>query len=71
MRWTGVMLSGAFASLAGVWRAADQHQLTDNMSNGRGYIALAAMIPYLLTIITLVGSMGRAKPPAAGRHFTP
>ena len=106
MRWSGVLLSGVLAGLAGVWLAADQHQFTDNMTNGRGYIALAAMIfgkwhpllaaaacllfgaaealqitlqgtdsgiptqllqmlPYLLTIITLVGFMGRATPPAA------
>jgi len=106
MRWAGVMLSGALAGLAGVWLAADQHQFTDQMSGGRGYIALAAMIfgkwkplpataacllfgaaealqitlqgtqsgiptqflqmlPYVLTIVTLVGFMGRARPPAA------
>jgi len=106
MRWYGVLLSGLLAGLAGVWLAADQHQFTDNMTNGRGYIALAAMIvgkwnpylaavaclifgaaesaqitlagqgtaiptqflqmlPYLLTIIAVVGFMGRATPPAA------
>ena len=106
MRWYGVLLSGALAGLAGVWLAADQHQFTDNMTNGRGYIALAAMIvgrwnpalaagacllfgaaeavqitlagqgsgipsqflqmlPYVLTIVAVVGFMGRSKPPAA------
>ena len=111
MRWWGVLLSGALAGLAGVWLASDQHQFTDNMTNGRGYIALAAMIfgrwhpllaavacllfgaaealqitlqgsgsgiptqllqtlPYVLTIVTLVGFMGRATPPAAiGRPY--
>lgn len=111
LRWTGVLLSGALAGLAGVWLASDQHQFTDNMSNGRGYIALAALIfgkwrplhgaaacllfgaaealqitlqgtgsgiptqllqtlPYVLTIVTLVGFMGRATPPAAvGRPY--
>jgi len=44
MRLTGVLLSGLFAALAGVWLAAGQHQFTDGMSAGRGYIALAAMI---------------------------
>ena len=94
------------AGLAGVWLASDQHQFTDNMTGGRGYIALAAMIvgrwrpglaavacllfgaadavqmtlagagiaipsqflqmlPYVLTIVAVVGFMGRATPPAA------
>jgi simple sugar transport system permease protein len=106
MRWYGVLLSGLLAGLAGVWLAVDQHQFTDNMTNGRGYIALAAMIvgrwrpglaalacllfgaaeavqitlagqgiaiptqflqmlPYLLTIVAVVGFMGRSTPPAA------
>ncbi|MBI4704967.1 MAG: ABC transporter permease [Deltaproteobacteria bacterium] len=111
MRWAGVLLSGLLAGLAGVWLAADQHQFTDNMTGGRGYIALAAMIfgkwrpgyaagacllfgaaealqitlqgtgsgiptqllqmlPYVLTIVTLVGLVGRATPPAAaGKPF--
>ena len=107
MRWCGVLLSGVLAGLAGIWLAADQHQFTDSMTNGRGYIALAAMIvgqwrplraaaacllfglaealqitlqgqglgiptqflqmlPYVLTIVVVVGFMGRAKPPASG-----
>ena len=106
MRLYGVLLSGLLAGLAGVWLASDQHQFTDNMTGGRGYIALAAMIvgkwrpglaavacllfgaadaiqmtlggagiaipsqflqmlPYLLTIVAVVGFMGRARPPAA------
>jgi simple sugar transport system permease protein len=111
LRWAGVLLSGGLAGLAGVWLASDQHQFTDNMSNGRGFIALAAMIfgkwrplqgaaacllfgaaealqialqgtgsgiptqflqmlPYLLTVVALVGFMGRATPPAAvGRTY--
>ncbi len=44
LRTTGVLLSGLLAGLAGVWLAFDQHQFTDGMSGGRGYIALAAMI---------------------------
>lgn len=39
-----VLASGVLAGLAGAWLALDQHQFTDGMSNGRGYIALAAMI---------------------------
>ncbi|MDY0062856.1 MAG: ABC transporter permease [Myxococcota bacterium] len=111
IRWTGVLLSGLLGGLGGVWLASNQHQFTDNMSNGRGYIALAAVIfgrwhpayaalacllfgtaeavqillqgqghgvptqllqalPYLLTIVTVVGFMGRARPPAAlGKPF--
>ncbi len=43
-RTIGVLLSGAFGGLAGAWLALDQHNFTDGMSAGRGYIALAAMI---------------------------
>lgn len=39
-----VLGSGLLAGLAGVWLASDQHQFSDQMSGGRGYIALAAMI---------------------------
>lgn len=43
-RYIGVALSGMMAALGGAWLAMDQHQFTDGMSGGRGYIALAAMI---------------------------
>lgn len=43
-RFTGVLLGGAAASLGGVWLAADQGLFSSNMTNGRGYTALAAMI---------------------------
>jgi simple sugar transport system permease protein len=43
-RFLGVLLSGAFGGLGGVWLIMEQHSFTDGMSNGRGYIALAAMI---------------------------
>jgi len=43
-RTLGVLLSGAFAGLAGAWLASEQHSFTDGMTGGRGYIALAAMI---------------------------
>jgi len=44
IRYAGVLLSGAFAGLAGVYLATDQHQFTDSMTAGRGFIALAAVI---------------------------
>ena len=43
-RFGGVLLSGLFGGLAGTWLVMEQHSFTDGMSNGRGYIALAAMI---------------------------
>jgi simple sugar transport system permease protein len=43
-RTLGVLVSGAFAGLAGAWLASEQHSFTDGMTNGRGYIAIAAMI---------------------------
>ncbi len=44
VRWLAVLLSGVFASLGGVYLALDQHQFTDQMTAGRGFIALAAVI---------------------------
>lgn len=44
VRIVAVMLAGALAGLGGVWLAFDQHKFVDNMSGGRGYVALAAMI---------------------------
>ena len=44
VRASAVLLSGVLASLGGAWLAADQHQFTEGMSAGRGYIALAAVI---------------------------
>jgi len=44
LRASGVMLCGALAGLAGAWLASEQHCFTDNMTGGRGYIAIAAMI---------------------------
>lgn len=43
-RWAGVLLSGAFAAVAGAWLASEQRSFTDGMTAGRGYIAIAAMI---------------------------
>jgi simple sugar transport system permease protein len=44
LRTLGVLVSGALAGLAGAWLASEQHSFTDGMTNGRGYIAIAAMI---------------------------
>lgn len=44
VRWIAVAISGALASLGGVYLALDQHQFTDGMTAGRGFIALAAII---------------------------
>ncbi|MGH7713286.1 MAG: ABC transporter permease, partial [Gemmatimonadaceae bacterium] len=44
VRWAGVLLAGALTSLGGVFLALDQHQFTDGMTAGRGFIALAAVI---------------------------
>lgn len=44
VRWMAVALSGALAGLGGAYLALDQHQFTDSMTAGRGFIALAATI---------------------------
>ncbi len=44
LRWTGVLASGLLGGLGGAYLAFVQHSFTDQMSGGRGYIALAAMI---------------------------
>ena len=44
VRWTAVVASGGLAALGGCWLALDQHQFTDQMTAGRGFIALAAVI---------------------------
>ncbi len=44
-RYAGVMLSGAFAGMAGAYLAIEQaHLYFEGMTQGRGFIALAAMI---------------------------
>ncbi len=58
-RFAGVLLSGALGGLAGTWLVTEQHSFTDGMSNGRGYIALAAMIvgkwhPYKVALACLL-----------------
>ena len=44
LRLKGLILAGALASLGGAYLALDQHQFTDGMTAGRGFIALAAVI---------------------------
>jgi general nucleoside transport system permease protein len=44
LRYVAVAASGVLASLGGVYLALDQHQFTDQMTAGRGFIALAAVI---------------------------
>jgi len=44
IRTFAVVLSGAIAGLGGAWLAFDQRQFTHEMSAGRGFIALAAVI---------------------------
>jgi ABC-type uncharacterized transport system permease subunit len=44
VRYFAVTLSGILAGLGGVYLALDQHQFTDSMTAGRGFIALAAII---------------------------
>lgn len=44
VRYAAVAISGMLAAVGGAYLSLDQHQFTDGMSAGRGYIALAAMI---------------------------
>ena len=44
VRYAAVALSGMLAGLGGAYLALDQHQFTDGMTAGRGFIALAATI---------------------------
>jgi simple sugar transport system permease protein len=44
IRWKALAISGMLAGLGGVYLAMDQHQFTDGMTAGRGFIALAATI---------------------------
>ncbi|HUQ21304.1 MAG TPA: ABC transporter permease [Gemmatimonadaceae bacterium] len=44
VRYVAVAVSGMLAALGGVYLALDQHQFTDQMTAGRGFIAVAAVI---------------------------
>ena len=44
VRYAATALAGALAGLGGVYLALDQHQFTDGMTAGRGFIAIAAVI---------------------------
>ena len=44
VRYIAVAISGVLAGLGGVYLALDQHQFTDQMTAGRGFIALSAVI---------------------------
>jgi ABC-type uncharacterized transport system permease subunit len=44
LRFKGLVISGTLAALGGAYLALDQHQFTDGMTAGRGFIALAAVI---------------------------
>ncbi|MBK8060512.1 MAG: ABC transporter permease [Gemmatimonadetes bacterium] len=44
VRWIAVLGAGALASMGGAYLALEQHQFTDSMTAGRGFIALAAVI---------------------------
>ncbi|TAJ37207.1 MAG: ABC transporter permease, partial [Reyranella sp.] len=44
-RWLAVLITGAMAGMAGAFISiADIHTFTENMTNGAGYLALAAVI---------------------------
>lgn len=44
LRVLGLYVAGSMAALGGAYLALDQHQFTDGMTAGRGFIALAAVI---------------------------
>jgi simple sugar transport system permease protein len=105
LRWLAVLGAGALAGLGGAWLALDNKGFYSGMTQGGGYIAIAAVImgrwrpvgavlaclffalveawsvsgqssgflprelvqtmPYLVTLCTMAGLLGRARAPAA------
>lgn len=64
-RMMGVLISGVIASIGGVWLASDQGLFISNMTAGRGFIALAAMIigkwrPWGAAVACLVFGLAQA-----------
>ncbi|MBX7043157.1 MAG: ABC transporter permease [Ignavibacteria bacterium] len=43
-KYYGVLISSVLSALGGIWLVSEQHNYSDGMIAGRGYIALAAMI---------------------------
>ncbi|MBI5627801.1 MAG: ABC transporter permease [Candidatus Rokubacteria bacterium] len=44
VRWAALLLCGLLCGLGGAYLAADQHQFTQGMSAGRGFIAVSAVV---------------------------
>jgi simple sugar transport system permease protein len=44
IRWIAVLMAGGFAGMGGAYLSLEQHQFTDGMTAGRGFISLAAVI---------------------------
>ncbi len=44
IRWMAVIMAGGLAGLGGAWLSLSTHEFVAEMSGGRGYIALAAVI---------------------------
>src|SRR5882672_10691679 len=44
IRYRNVVLGGVFAGLGGAWLVGNVGQFTESMTNGKGFIALAAVI---------------------------
>ena len=70
VRYVAVAISGMLAGLGGVYLALDQHQFTDQMTAGRGFIAVAAVIfgrwdPVRAALACLLFAAALCWPPAA------